>query len=599
MNLETFLSDSKAFDSQFLTSEERSRLVKLIDEEYLLGVVSKIILTSEEILAIDPGKNRKQILENAAEKIVKDLGAEAASIRLFDSRSLNMISFGGFGMKDDELREAVSAKNSIAGLVVQENRSIAVPNILEDQRFVSKNIAISRGHYSLLAVPLKMPSFVGSDQDLLGSLQIYYREKNRNFTKLEIIRAEMLARRVSYVLAKKKILDLHNLNKQKEQIVDKIFIKLSNREAIRTNDFFNMIIPELGKFLQLQSCSLFTLSDDQKHLQLAAAYPTDQTYHESGHTFTVTHHSYFWVAIHGNKDHVDTPYERVTPFYVLIKNPLQSEMVSEGLRSFVSRHQIHSILLVPLHVKQKVRHILAFYATEHKLSFTDEEIELLTFFGKEITKASRLEFLGNMLHDFKNPAIAVAGLAARAKKLLADADLESSREKLSSYLKVITKEATRLQDMCLTISAEGHDQIVDLGRIAHERYRINEEVVKVSRKAHITLSRPAIEEGMMVRCPVFGLERILDNLLNNATKAIPATGGILELQCFSEGDMVCLEVKNSGTIPPDVMERLQKGEVSGRGLNIIWRFVQNNNGKISFRTEGEYIIFKICFPFAG
>jgi signal transduction histidine kinase len=599
MNLETFLSDNKAFDSQLLTSDERSSLVRLVDEEYLPRVVSKIIFESEEILAIDPGKSRKQILEDAAEKIVKDLGAEAASIRLFDSRSFNMISFGGFGMEDDELLDAVSAKNSIAGLVVKENRSIAVPNILEDDRFMSKNLALSSGYHSLLAVPLTMPSFVGANQDLLGSLQIYYRGNNKRFGKLEIIRAEMLARRVSYVLAKKKILDLHNLNKQKEQIVDKIFIKLSNREAIKTNDFFNMIIPELDRFLQLQSCSLFTLSDDQKHLQLAATYPTDQTYHECGHTFTVTHHSFFGVAIHGNKEHIDTPYERVNPFYVLIKNPLQSEMVSEGMRSFVLEHQIHSILLVPLHVEQKVRHILVFYATEHKLSFTDEEIELLIFFGKEITKASRLEFLGNMLHDFKNPAIAMAGLAARAGKLLAGKDLESSREKLSTYLKVITKEATRLQDMSLTISAEGHDQIVDLGRIAVERYRLNEEVIKVSRKRHVTLSQPTIEEDMMVRCPVFGLERILDNLLNNATKAIPPTGGLLELRCFREGDMVCLEVKNSGTIPPDVMERLQNGEIDGRGLNIIWRFVRGNNGKISYRTEGKYIIFKICFPFAG
>lgn len=599
MSLETFLSDRKVFDFQFLTSEERSRLVTLIDEEYLSGVVSKIILESEEILAIDPGKSRKQILEDAAEKIVRDLGAEAASIRLFDIRSFTMVSFGSHGMEGYERMDAVSAKNSIAGLVITENRSVAVPNILEDDRYKSKNIAIAHGYHSLIAVPLTIPSFIGSGQDLLGSLQIYYRENNKRFAKLEIIRAELLARRVSFVLAKKKILDLHNLNLQKEQIVDNIYIKLSNREAIRLNDFFNMIIPELGRFLQLQSCGLYTLSDNQKHLQLAAAYPTNMTYHESGHTFTVTHHSYFWVAIHGNKEHVDMPYERVNPSYVLIKNPLQSEMVSEGMRSFVSEHQIHSILLVPLHIEQKVRHIMVFYATEHKFSFSDEEIELLTFFGKEITKASRLEFLGNMLHDFKNPAIAMAGLAERAGKILASKDIESSRQKLKTYLKVITREATRLQDMSLTISAEGHDQIVDLGQIALERFRINEEVIKVFRKLNITLSQPIIEEGMMVRCPVFGLERILDNLLNNATKAIPPTGGILELRCVREGNMACLEIKNSGTIPPDVMERLQKGEIGGRGLNIIWRFVEGNNGKIIFRTEGEYIIFSISFPFAA
>ncbi len=48
--------------------------------------------------------------------------------------------------------------------------------------------------------------------------------------------------------------------------------------------------------------------------------------------------------------------------------------------------------------------------------FTEEEIEIFTFFGKELMKGLRLEKMDDILHDFKNPAIATAGFARRVKK---------------------------------------------------------------------------------------------------------------------------------------------------------------------------------------
>ena len=599
IRLAEFLEQENFFEKLVQCSADRVKLISTIEEEFLAGFLTSVISESEEILAIDPRQPRQKILEEAAERIVKDLNAVAATIRFFDPQSLKMLSFGAYGMEGYESQEAIPAGDSIAGLVVRENKSILVPDILLEPTYKNKQIVAAKGYQSLMAVPLRLPSFISRSRDLLGSLQIYYREKGRHFSKQEVLRAEMLARRINFVLARKKILDLKALNDYKERISDQIFLKISNRQGIKLKDFFILMMPELERFFQMQSCSLFTLSEDKLKLKLEAAYPLDETYHESGHSFTVAHHPYFKVAVHGATAYGDHPYERIDEGYVLIKDPLRSGLISTGIRNFVSQHQIQAILLVPLRVGGLVRHIITFYAADQKQYFPEEEIELFTFFGKEIMKASRLEFLGDMLHDFKNPAVAVAGLAARAGKLLSREDFCDHRDKLAAYLDIIARETTRMQDLALTMTGEGKEQRVNLVKIAHERFLLNEEVIRENKRRNITTSGPSLQASPLeVICSAFGLERVLDNLLNNATKAIPKEGGALRLDCFQEDGMACLKLSNTGAIPSEKLEEVRRGEVKGRGLNIVQRFIQAHHGQIEVNVEGNTTIFIVRLPLA-
>ncbi|MBU4153890.1 MAG: GAF domain-containing protein [Proteobacteria bacterium] len=595
-SLNDFLLKIPFFKELNLSLTERDELVRLIEDEYLFEFLSSIIRESEDILAISPNLDRLVILELAAEKIAHALKAAAASIRLFDPKSFKMLTFGAYGLHDNERSLAIPVKKSIAGRVVEEKRSIVVPSIMKNPLYREKTIVAQKGFNSLIAVPLQMPSFVGSTNDILGSLQIYFLEDDRLFNRLEVIRAEMLARRVSYVMAKKRILDMKSLNDKKEAISDKIFVKLSHREGIKLRDFFNLIVPELDEFIKLHSCSLFTLSDDQMSTYLEASYPPDHTYHEHGHLFTLKHHGYFWAAVHGTKEYADMPYERIDPSYLLIKDPFQSKLIGPGLLAFAQREDIHSILFVPLRTASVTRHILCFFATQQKQYFTEDEIELLTFFGKEIMKAVRLEFLGDMLHDFKNPAVAVAGLAARSRKLMDSDDLNPLREKLLYYQDVVVRETARLQDLALTMTGEGREEKIDLGQLAKERFALNEHVIEESKYANIRVNPVSIETGLFVLCPRYGLERVLDNLFNNATKAIPREGGYIEMRCFGCGNMACLEIVNSGEIDQDQIALVTKGGVLGRGLNIVSRFIQNNQGKLVIVSENGVSIFTIKLP---
>ncbi len=594
--LSQFLASHPLFHKLSLDAEERKELVRSIEQDYLAGYMSQLIQEIEEIMGIDSNLEEKKILGIAAERIVKTLMAEAASIRLFDPETHRMSSFGAYRFSEDERAISIPFKDSIAGKVVQQGKSIPVPSIIKDPAYHNKDIVKKKGVHSLLAVPIRIPRFMGSEKDLLGSLQIYYKEDNRSFDPLEIIRAELLARRVSYVLAKKKILDLQKLNTQKEKIVNKIFVKLSNQEGIKLKDLFVLLIPDLEEYLQVQSCSLFTVSRDQQFIRLETAYPLDLTYHEPGYTFTVSHHPYFQTVIHGTEEYGDRPFERIDTSYLLIKDPEQSSLTSQGIREFVDKHQVHSILLVPLKADAAIRYLMMFYATNQRQYFSDEEIELLTFFGREIMKASRLELLDDVLHDFKNPAIAISGFAARARKMIDQENLMEHRDKLAAYLDILIRETVRLQDMTLSMSVEGREEVVDLSQVAERRLRINQEAFLELRRRNIRMQSPDLESGLLVYCSLFGLERVLDNILNNATRAIPDEGGILALRTYREGRMACLEVRNSGEIPADKIDQVREGDVKGRGLNIIYRFIQSNHGKVEFRAESGQTVCVIKIP---
>ena len=92
--LAEFLKENNLLGRFHLTEAETEALITAIEEEYLVWFLSDIIRQAEEVMAIDPRLSQKQILEFAAEKIVTDLDAAAATIRIFDQKSLRMTSFG-------------------------------------------------------------------------------------------------------------------------------------------------------------------------------------------------------------------------------------------------------------------------------------------------------------------------------------------------------------------------------------------------------------------------------------------------------------------------------------------------------------------------
>ena len=576
-----------------LSLEEVQTVADLINEEVLFQYVDSLISRSETILEINPSFTEKEILEALAKNVVEFLGAEAASIRIYDPGKEEMISFGSYPNQAEDREEKIPFEDTIAGEVVKMHRSYFVPNILKEEKYKNKEQVQKRGIHSMLAIPISIPRFSLRDVDTEGSLQIYYREIDKTFTSLEVKIAEMLSRRVSFVIARKRILGLQKLNVTKDKIVEQIFVKLGRREGIKIKDVFNLVIPELVDIMRIQRCSLFSVMEDRQQVVLEAGYPEIQ--HGIGKIFSMKE-PYIDAIVNQTGPFGDFENEKIYPTYILINNPQKSRLIPPDLKRFLESQQIHSVLYIPLKVNEVVNYFLVFDAQAQHRRFTDEAIEIFTFFGKELMKGLRLEKMDDILHDFKNPAIAAAGFAKRVQQMLEEGDYPSKQKKINQALDIIVKETSRIQELALTLHGEGREEIIDLTEKLKRRFLLNEEAIKELRRENISLMEQDLESPLWIRCFPLHIERVLDNLLNNATNAIPEEGGSLCIRSYRKEPWAVAEITNTGEISEEDKDRLLLGEGKGRGLHITTRLVKRMGGKTEVESREGQTTFRVMFP---
>ena len=594
--LEKYLQANQTIAKHNLSEDEIQEVAEYLGKYCISLQVEEIIRMVEDILSIDPTLEWKKILASAAQKIVEFLHAAAASIRIFDPETDKLVAFGSYQYLETGRLKRIPVEKTVAGKVIKSGKSYLVPNILSEPDYKNKDIVKEYGFNSLMAVPIKIPGFHEDEPDVQGTIQIYYREIDREFDPLEVTGAELLSRRVSHVLARKRILDLQKLNTQKEKIVEKIFVKLSHREGIKMKDVVRMMIPELVDIIQIQSCSLFSITPDKKHFQIELEYPIGHESHDSTCMFAIETHPYFNALIYGTEEMGDYKYERIDSSYIYIRDPLKSRLSNDEMKRHAVKYNVNSVLLIPLKAAGEINYFLVFYATDRRKEFTDREIELLKFFGKEIMKALRIEKLDDVLHDFKNPSIAIAGFSRRAKKFIESENLETVKDKIAEYIDIIYQEAMRMQEIVIYPTIEGRERVVDLTEVLKSRFKINEEAISEQKRKNIHLIQVKLQTGLYICCYPFALERVLDNLLDNATKAIPEEGGILSITSYRCGEMVCIEICNTGRISEDKIEQIRSGDVKGRGLNIIYRFIQGLGGRLEVSTDSDSTTFRMMIP---
>jgi len=578
-----------------LSHGELEEIVGEVQKQVVYDEVNRLIDEVENIIEINPNLSEREILESAVKRIVESLGAAAASIRIFDPQKREMVSFGSYHYDGKKRQQSIPFEDSIAGEVVRKGRSYLVPSILKEAKYKNKAIVDEMGIRSMLAVPMNIPRFTIGGLDTKGVIQIYYEEKDKKFTSLERKIAEVLARRVTYVIARKRILNLQKLNETKEKIVEKIYLKLGKREGIRLRDFFSLITPEIADLVRIQRCSLFSVRRNRREVVLEAGYPDEHGYHGVGKVFDIREEPYFNAVVNqqplGEYEH-----EVITPSYLLIKNPLKSRLITERLRRFAQTHNIRSILYIPLKVGELVTDFIAFDALDQHKRFEDEEVEILAFFAKEVMKAVRLERLHDILHDFRNPAIATAGFAKRVKRALAEEELGMKKESIDRNLDILIRETSRMQELAFEIYGEAREELLDITDGLIERFKVNEVAIAEQQLGNISLVTEELQPNLFVLGCRLHLERIFDNLLNNATNAISKEDGQIAISSIRRRNSAVVEITNTGEISREEIARLLDGETSGRGLHITSRLIKLMGGRLEIESRKNRTISRITLP---
>jgi GAF domain-containing protein len=579
-----------------LPQEFWDRLIEWIQRQILPEFLDHITRQVDDIIKISPDLSEPEILEFVNRYMVNSLGAGSASVRIYDPNTAQMLSYGSYPPEEASREPYIALEKSVAGVVVKTRKPCLVPNIMKEELYQDKSVIERKGTHSLMAIPLAIPRFFPHERDTAGVIQIYYHEIDRVFTPVEIRMAELMARRLSFVIARKKILSLMKMNEKKEVIVREIFSRLGAREGVKMKDVFNRVIPELADMINVQSCALFSVADDLEHVTLEAGYPDDTGYHGIGKRIPIKNEAVFDLILN-RRDHIRwSPYDLVTQSYVVVMDPLKSELVSKKVKKLAAKHSINSILYFPLHVGDEITHLMTFDALDQRTQYSEEDTEVLLFLGRELMKAQRMERLDDILHDFKNPAIATAGFARRLKRLLEQKELGENETTITRYVDILMDETSRLQEMALSLYHVGKEQLVDLSTVLRKRFEINKEAIKEQLKQNVTLKEGPFHDPLYVHCYPLHLERILDNLLNNATNAIPLQGGILSIRTYEEGEWACAEITNTGLISEEERLRLLEGEGQGRGLYITHRIIRLLNGRIDIRVGRNTTTLVVQLP---
>lgn len=577
-----------------LTSEQLVTVLNLVRDKILYYYVDQVISRADTILEINPSLTEREILETMAKSVVEFLGAEAASIRIYDPGKEEMVSFGSYPTEAREREGAIPFEDTIAGEVVRTQRSYFVPSIMKEEKYKNKDRVERFGIHSMMAIPVSIHRFTMRGMDTEGCIQIYFKEEGKFFTPLEAKIAETLAKRVSYVIARRRIMDLNKLNLTKDRIVEQIFLKLGKRGGVKMKEVFDLVIPEVADIMEIQRCSLFLVGEDRKHVILEAGFPEIQ--HGIGKVFDVAGSSYLDTIVNQTGPFGEFENEKIFPNYLLIHNADKSNLLSPDLKRFLETQKIHSVLYIPLKVNGIVQYFLVFDAQAHHPGFTGEEIEVFTFLGKELMKGLRLEKMDDILHDFKNPAIAAAGFAKRLQKILADGEFYKKREKVSQALEVIVNETSRIQELALTLHGEGREEVLDLSLKLQKRSEINMEALAEMKRKNIRMIEKDLDLLLKIRCYPLNIERVLDNLLNNASNAIPEEGGTLSIRSYRKDGWAVAEISNTGQISEEDKERYLLGEGKGRGFHITTRLVKRMGGKMEMESGGGETTFRLMFP---
>ena len=571
-------------------------LLEWIEQHVLFDFLKQVTRQVDEIVEIDPDLSEPKILERATRYMVSFLSAHSASVRIYDPQTEQMLSYGSHPSEEDTRQTFIPLEGSIAGEVVKTRKPCLVPDILDEERYQDKEVVYRRGVNSLMAIPLEIPRFFPRERGTVGVIQIYYPEKGRQFSPLEIHTADLMAKRLSLVVARKRILSMHRANEKKEAIVKHIFRKLGSRGGIKMKEVFNSVIPELADMVSLQSCALFSISNDFENVILEAGFPGQGGYHSIGKVFPVSSEPAFEVLLNLRDYSGESIYEIVTPSYILVVDPQKSELISGSLKRLATFQNINSILYILLDVDGEMSHFMTFDALDQRQRYRDDEIDMFLFLGRELMRAKKMERLDDALHDFKNPAIATAGFARRLKTLLEKEGPDRSKAQLIKYTDILLHESTRLQELALSIYRVGEEQVVNLTELLQRRFEINKEAIKEQLKQNVHLREGPFDPNLKVRCYPIHIERVFDNLLNNATKAIPLKGGVLAVSAYADGEWACAEITNTGHISDETRARILEGEGLGRGLYITHRIIRLLRGEIEIKGGRDSTTFVVRFP---
>lgn len=540
--------------------------------EYRLQALQRINGVSNSVMDLD------QTLEITAREIAEELHVELCSIFFYDElqRVLTLRATNGprpLGGMHFTLRIG----EGYSGWVADKGRPLLVYDVSSDANFAGEAHTYIEEYHGLLAVPI---IFFGNAERLIGVISVQSKEP-RDFTRDEISFVEVVAGIAAINIENGRLYEQTD-----EQLRRKVY-ELATIHRVSSIIASTLNLDEVLQIISTQAVHLsgaersciFELDAEHQRLHVIAHYGLDNATARSmqldvgqccaGRT------------VQTGRPRMDVDCMNADEHCVLHCDP------------FVSS-EVHSVLCVPLQVKQKILGCICIYSN-HRHLLNQEQMQLVVTFANEaaiaIDNARLYEetrrglelksvLLRELHHRVKNNLATVAGILS----------LQRRRTRSPEVSYTLAESVNRVQGLAATHDLLAHEDVSEA--------RVDDIARKIVGVANANLKPPDKHITFEVRpCPVVIPSRavgvlalVLNEMVSNAIKHGMAdqSKGTITIAGREEGGMVIVQVIDTGSGPPpgmSVEEASDNGNFEGLGLSLIKNMIGDLDGSFTLRRE--------------
>lgn len=582
------VTDQLLVDKSLMTTRLEQRLVAL---QRINGV-------SNSAMDLD------QTLEITAQVVAEELQADLCSIFFYDElqRVLTLRATNG-PRPLGGMHFTMRLGEGYSGWVADKGRPLVISDVMTDANFASEAQVYGAEYHGLMVLPI---IFFGSDERLIGVISVQSANV-RDFTRDEVSFVEVVAGIVAIGIE-----NGHLYEQTDEQLRRKVHelatihrVSWVIASTLNLDEVLQMITTQAVHLSGAERSCIFELDPDLRRLHVLAHYGLDNG---------LASHIQIGVGqcCAGRCVQTGRPSMAVDCFHADEHCFLHNDPVMSS--------EIHSVLCVPLKVKQKVLGCICIYSN-HRHLLSPEQMQLVITFANEaaiaIDNARLYEetrrglelksvLLRELHHRVKNNLATVAGILS----------LQRRRTRSSEVRNILAESVNRVQGLAATHDLLAHEDVSEA--------RVDDIARKIVGVANANLSPPekhitTIVEPSPVIIPsraVTILALAMNEMISNAFKhgmAGQAEGKVVVRGKERDGSVI-VQVIDTGEGPVAEVGPEESGESNGfegLGLSLIKHLIGDLGGTFSLRREvatqaegeltkdyiaDEYTVAEVRFP---
>jgi len=302
-----------------------------------------------------------------------------------------------------------------------------------------------------------------------------------------------------------------------------------------------------------------------------------------------------------------------TPFWIIpllshLRRPLGVVLLDNFLtKKELSVEEVKALEIFALEISLALERGITYEELEGKVETLEEANVRLREHHELITKLRAEAQIGDMVlqltHSFKNPVIAIAGLARILKKKI------QPNQPIYRHANALLEEAVKLEKTLRDFVAYTRTKYlsdtseIDINKVVGLLY---EEKKSAGIQQDITFHLGLSEDLPPVLGNEYQIYTCLENIVNNSIEAMP-DGGALYIATKTQNGSIAIEVADTGPgISEEVMRNLftpfftTKSVGSGLGLYTSKEIIEKMGGNISVHcVKDKGCAVTLSFPLAG